>query len=161
MLREYLGHNQEARPFAQRIKQLTKEWFPHAQEIVDYGDPAVVQKKDTGSTLGDLASEGITMMYQTSTIDRGLRVCRAKLTQLIDGEPAAQFSRNGVPILISALRGGYRLDDKGLKPVKDGYYDHEADAWRYGGINLFDSSGSTISTQNLPTSISPYDAQEQ
>lgn len=140
LLHEFLGQNLEARPFIERCKTITSTHFPHCTHFVDYGDPAITQRKDTGQTLAEFLKAGIQMMYQNSSIDRGVSIIRNKLELLIEGEPALQFSRSGVPVLIDAMRGGYKLDDKGIKPVKDGYYDHEADAFRYGCYNLFNGS---------------------
>ncbi len=152
VLREHLGHNITIKEFAEYIKQQTVERFPGATKIVDFGDPAVTQKKDTGSTLGELYQAGIVMQYQTSTIDKGLRIIRQKLNSIIEGEPALQISRQGCPILIAAMRGGYALDKKGEKPLKDGYYDHLSDVIRYKAINMF-GGGYSIS-EELPTNVS-------
>lgn len=151
ILREHMGHNVEVGPFADYIKAQTVQRFPHPRGIVDFGDPAVVQKKDTGSTLGELWKHGIQMQYQSSTIEKGLKLVRHRFTTLIDGEPAVQIDRAGCPILVSAVRGGYALDKKGEKPVKDGYYDHLADTFRYGVLNI-DNGGYTVG-EDLPTSV--------
>lgn len=111
---------------------------------MDYGDPAVTQKKDTGSTLAQLSKEAITMRYRTSGIEEGLRIIRTELERTIEGEPSIMFDRKGCPLLIQAMRGGYHLDDEGVKAVKDGFYDHLADAFRYGCINIFVSGGSMV-----------------
>ena len=164
---EYLGSNKEATAFARECKAITNEKFPQARQIMDFGDPAVVQKKDTGQTLNILAKEGITMRYRTAPIERGINIMRRTLNTMIDGEPAAQYDRRGCPILIQALRGGYHLDDKGEKPVKDGFYDHCVDADRYGFLNVLggiDTSYLTGGSQGggtqgpiaLPTSVA-YD----
>lgn len=144
VLREVLGENEEVIPFTRRVKALTAQWFPNVEIAGDYGDPAVAQKKDTGQTLALLLGEGITMQFRASKIEEGTRAIRHGLEQLIRGEPAVQFARVGVPILISAMRGGYHLDKLGQKAEKDGYYDHVADAFRYGFINLFGTSGTPL-----------------
>jgi hypothetical protein len=136
VLREHLGEKVEARAFARHCIALGNQWFPGAR-FMDFGDPAVVQKKDTGQTLAEFLKEGIQIRFKKSEIEPGLRLIRQRLSLQIGGEPAMQFSRRGVPVLIAALRGGYHLDDKGEKPVKDGYYDHPCDGFRYGVINLF------------------------
>ena len=170
---EYLGSNMEATAFARACKAITAERFPYATSVLDFGDPAVVQKKDTGSTLGVLAREGITMRYRTAPIERGLNIMRRTMNTMIEGEPAAQWDRRGCPILIQALRGGYALDDKGEKPVKDGFYDHPVDADRYGFLNVLggmhtgyltgDSAGggSSHGNHNLPTSVAYDPAYDQ
>jgi hypothetical protein len=172
-LREYLGSQQDATEFARTCKKLTSEWFPDAVSVVDFGDPAVVQKKDTGSTLGILAKEGILMRYRPSKIEEGVNIIRRTLNLMIDGEPAMQFDRRGAALLIQAMRGGYHLeekvedggtDSKGLKPVKDGFFEHIADAWRYLCLNVMNMHGSYVEsmlqsaaeafTGGLPTDLS-------
>lgn len=152
-----LGDKVEARAWARYCKGVSAQRFPGVQEWVDFGDPAIAQKKDTGSTLAEFAKEGILMYYRSSHIDPGLKAVRQRFELLIDGEPAIQINKIGNHILIRALGGGYRLDAKGEKPVKDGYYDHLCDALRYGIINLFpigsDSNTGVGMAGNLPASI--------
>ncbi len=151
-----LGEKLEAKPWAQKVKAWSKERFPGVTEWLDFGDPAIVQKKDTGSTLHDFHQEGITMHYRPSTIEAGAKLIRSRLNLLISGEPALQIEKNANDILIRALRGGYRMDKAGLKPFKDGYYDHLMDALRYGLINLFQGGDDTKPATHygaLPASI--------
>ena len=155
VLREIVAADLEIQPFAAQVKSKCEQWFHGAKEWHDYGDPAARQKKDTGSTLVELAKTGITMRWKISTIDEGLRTIRTWLERIIDGQPALQFDRAGCPMLIRALQGGYHTDDLG-KPVKDGYYDHSADAYRYGVVNTLGSVDHKT-LLNLPSSIS-YDA---
>src|SRR5690606_5385907 len=132
ILREFMGEKMDARAFGRLVLAQTKQYFPNASRFVDIGDPAAAQQKDTGSTLGVLNQLGIQMLYQVSRIDVGLRIVRERLGTLIDGKPGMLFD-SACHVLIEAMRGGYRLDEKtGEKPVKDGYYDHLADALRYG-----------------------------
>ncbi len=140
ILREEGASKIEARPFAERCVAISRAEFPSVSGFIDYGDPAARQHKDTGSTLVHLAQAGVSLRYVISTIESGLKVVRSKFSALIEGEPAVQIDRRCV-ILIEALKGGYHLDDKGEKPVKDGIYDHPADALRYGFINLWGVSG--------------------
>lgn len=150
---EIVRFNLEIDPFVTAVKQTCERHFPGHTEWYDYGDPAARQKKDTGSTLAALQRSKIHLRWRIATIDDGLRVCRLELERLIDGEPAIQFDRQLCPTLINALRGGYHLDDSGQKPVKDGLYDHSADAWRYGIYNLCAGSMSKSATANLPKSL--------
>lgn len=175
ILKEYLGHQMDAAEFARRCKALTAEWFPVHGGVVDFGDPAVVQKKDTGRTLSVLSAEGIQMRFRSSLIHEGVEIIRRLLNTMIDGAPAIQFDRRGAPITVQAMRGGYHLDDKvpegganskGLKPKKDGFFEHIADALRYlvlnvvggGGYSASGGSGGSSSggAGNLPTDVS-YD----
>jgi hypothetical protein len=150
--RELMGTEIEATAFARLVLTKTKEWFPGAKRFRDFGDPAVTQHKDTGKTLYELAKVGITMFYQKSSIDDGLKLVRQRLELLIDKEPALQFDRIGCPILIRSLQGGYHIDPKTGKPKKDGYYDHPADAYRYGCVNVLGNSGKST-TEDIPASI--------
>lgn len=144
VLYEVQGENIEAKPFATMAKKAGGLRFPGHTQFIDFGDPAARQRKDTGSTLQVLTELGIALRYRVSRIEEGLRLIRTELGRLIEGEPAILFDEEGCPILISAMSGGYRMDDKGKEPVKDGYYDHSADAFRYGIINLFTGGGMFI-----------------
>jgi hypothetical protein len=153
VLFEVKGEDMEIRPFAQHVKAKLAMRFPnHKAGFVDYGDPAARQKKDTGSTLVELSKEGIQLRYRIMTIEPGLREIRNNLNRIEHGRPFLMFDRGGVPILISAMRGGYHFDDAGQKPVKDGYYDHPADAFRYGITNVL-SQGASHTYGDLPDSI--------
>lgn len=138
VMKEALGTNIEASEWIHYCKGITSSNFPGLREVADYGDPAVVQKKDTGQTLKVFLDAGIIMRYRSSTIEHGVLLGRQLFSRVIDGEPAVQIDES-CHILISAFAGGYRLDDMGAKPKKDGYYDHLADAYRYGLINVFNS----------------------
>lgn len=154
VLREFKGQDMEIGPYAMLVKTMGEKWFPDHEKrggFVDFGDPAARQKKDTGSTLVELGKAGIALKWRITTIEAGLREIRVLLERLIVGEPILQFDRAGCPILISAMRGGYHLDDSG-KPKKDGYYDHPADAFRYGIMNVF-TGGNSSTYGNLPDSI--------
>lgn len=146
-LREYLGENMEASAFARKVKTLSAKYYPHADYYADFGDPAVVQKKDTGQTLAHFAKEGITMQYRVSSIESGVQAIRQRLELLIEGQPALQVDEQNCPILIRAFRGGYHNDDKG-KPFKDGFYDHEMDAARYGVINVLGANFRPVHVNN-------------
>lgn len=155
-LHEKMGDQTEALDFIRHCKSLTQQQFPGARDVLDYGDPAVVQKKDTGSTLSLFHQEGINMMYLTGqSIDSGINLLRRRLGQLISGEPAMQFDRRRVPILIRAFQGGYHLDKMGQKPVKDGFYDHPMDAERYGCTNVFGAMGNlrAPNLEDIPDSV--------
>jgi hypothetical protein len=154
-LHEFKGEKLEATAFARLVKQKSKEYFPDIRQFRDFGDPAVSQHKDTGKTLYLLSQEGIRMYYQKSEIRPGLDLIRRRLELMIDGEPALQFDNEGVPLLIRAMQGGYHMDPKNpTVPKKDGFYDHPADAYRYGCINVLDDGGmSRTDTEDLPDSV--------
>lgn len=148
VLHEELGNSEDIKSFARRCLRVgNQRFYSHTQpirdfdvgeevdyEITDYGDPAVRHKKDTGSTLASLLSCGIRIRYKTGQKVRdGLEAVRAQLRLLADdGEPAILIDRRNCPILINGFKGGYRLRDDGEEPFKDGFYEHIADAFRYG-----------------------------
>jgi len=136
IFKEHLGESTEATAFAKRCIALTQQSFPGAEQTIDFGDPAVVQKKDTGQTLAEFYKAGILIRYKKTQIDTGVRRLRQLMEQLVEGEPAFQVSAS-CHVLTSALRGGYHMDKDGQKPFKDGYYDHLCDALRYGVDNVY------------------------
>ena len=151
---ELLGHNIEVRKFAEQVKSLTRRNFPHHYgPTLDLGDPAVAQKKDTGQSLGMLAQEGITVRYKHTPFDLSVQELRKKLESLVDGLPAVQIHKR-CQVLVGALAGGYHLKKDGITPNKDGFYDHLADALRYGVWFLLGPG--TSNAQFVPPSVS-YD----
>jgi hypothetical protein len=139
-LYEMLGENEEVNAFEDRVQAISNQKYRGAA-FIDFGDPAVDQHKDTGNTLELLSNRGVHVNFMHSELEEGIRTVRLLLEKLSHGRALFQFDRKGCPILIRALRGGYGMDKHGRKPVKDGYYDHLADAFRYGVINVYDSSG--------------------
>jgi hypothetical protein len=151
VMKELLGENEEVRAFARRVNHITATEYKEATNVEDYGDPAVAQKKDTGQALGMLAQEGILVRYKHVPFDLSLQETRRRFELLIEGEPAIRICKD-VHILINGLAGGYRLKDDGVTPYKDGFYDHEADALRYGIWNVL---GAAVRPQHtVPSSVS-------
>lgn len=146
ILADYLGENEEAKQFITQVKAQTKIKFPSLRQTPYYiGDPAAKQKKDTGSTLQVLEAEGVNLMYMEGmTIEEGIRRIRYLLQQAPSGIPQILVSREGAPRTVRMFQGGYYKHPTTAKPVKDGTYDHIADALRYGVTNLFDADGSPI-----------------
>jgi hypothetical protein len=142
VLREVLGENIEAKAFVEHCKAVTTLHFPQAGACLDFGDPAAKQKKDTGSTLEVLAGQGVELIYMDGmSIEEGLRRTRFLLEQLWAGEPALTISKKGAPLTCRMFQGGYYKHKTTGRPVKDGFYDHLADALRYGVTNLYDPLG--------------------
>jgi hypothetical protein len=150
ILKELRGQNVTAEKFAEQVLQLTKQWFPTAQEFEDYGDPAVKQQKDTGQALAILHNAGILMHTQRTPLDISLNACRKRFESQIEGEQAILIDAS-CRVLCDALAGGYHLKDDGVTPHKDNVYDHSVDAMRYGIWMLFGATRS--STDMLPVSI--------
>lgn len=142
ILREVLGENVEAKAFAEHCKGITNTHFPTATQVLDFGDPAAKQKKDTGSTLQVLDGQGINLIYMDGmSIEEGLRRMRFLLEQIWNTEPAVLISKAGAPLTVRMFQGGYYKHKTTGKPVKDGFYDHLADALRYGVTNIYDAEG--------------------
>ena len=140
IIAEILGHDEEAKPFIERVKAFTARNFFNIFGFLDFGDPAAVQRKDTGSTLSILNEAGVNLIFITSTIEEGVRRIRFLLERIVKGVPAITISRKNCPLTARMLQGGYRIALNG-RPLKDGTYDHLADAFRYGVINLFTEQG--------------------
>ena len=154
VLREVLGFQQEGKAFVQEVLKMTAQHFPNAKFFTDYGDPAVAQKKDTGSMLKLLADAGVLMGYQRTPFDLSMRALRTRFETILEREPAIVIDDRAAPILVAALAGGYHLKPDGVTPAKDGYYDHPVDALRYGVWNLFGvASTSTSTTNTVPDNI--------
>lgn len=152
VLREFLGKQIEGTRFIDIVLRDTAEFFPHAKAFIDYGDPAVAQHKDTGSMLSLLTKAGVMMRYQRTPFDLSLQMLRKRFETLIEGEPAILIDER-CSVLIDGLRGGYALKEDGETPRKDGVFDHEIDALRYGLWNLFGASMSANLTGKFPTSL--------
>lgn len=144
IMKEFLGKQIEGNLFIEMVNNITGQHFPRAQKIVDYGDPAVAQHKDTGSMLRLLREAGINMFYKKVPFEVSLALLRQRFTTLIEGEPSLSIHPDCVTT-IAGLKGGYRLKEDGLTPFKDGFYDHLIDALRYGIYNLY---GNGITNMN-------------
>lgn len=139
-----LGHRQLVDTFAKEVKRKTADLFPGA-DWDDTCDPAGEAKSDKSELSSCDTLRGLKIFPKStkSSIDFGLSIIEQELKKLIP-------SRNGplpgivldpdVEIMIDAFEFGYcqekiEQSPKGeTKPVKDGYYEHGMDAFRYGLI---------------------------
>lgn len=158
-VREFMGSDMEIGTFIDTCTAKERQWFPEQHlkgrgGFINYGDPAARQQKDTGSTLQVLTERGWNLLYKITTIDDGIQSVRINMNKTVDGEPLLQIDSEHCPILCAALRGGYHRDEKtGHRPVKDGFYDHAVDDYRYGITNLYGLVDSTAIVANLPRSL--------
>lgn len=152
ILDEFLGHHIEGTKFIETVLARTAQKFPTADRFTDYGDPAVAQHKDTGSMLALLGNAGILMRYQRTPFDVSVQVLRKRFETIIEGRPAIVLDPS-VRILADGLAGGYHLKEDGVTPRKDGVFDHEIDALRYGVYNLFGATMSNMRPDQVQTSI--------
>ena len=152
ILGEYLGHHIEGTQFIETVRSQTALRFPNATVFVDYGDPAVAQHKDTGSMLALLNNAGVLMRYQRTPFDLSIQLLRKRFETIIEGDPAIVIDST-CRVLIDGLAGGYHLKEDGVTPRKDGHFDHEIDALRYGVFNLFGVGTSSLRPDQLVPSI--------
>jgi hypothetical protein len=142
---EYMGKQIEGSKFIEVVNQHTGTHFGDCKAIVDYGDPAVAQHKDTGSMLTLLQSAGINLVFKRTPFDVSLALLRKRFETLIEGHPAILIHPR-CKIIIAALKGGYHLKEDGETPKKDGYYDHLMDALRYGVFNIYGAGMVNVAT---------------
>lgn len=102
--------------------------------------------------LALLNQAGILMRYQRTPFDISLQLLRKRFETLIEGEPAILIDES-CTILVDGLAGGYHLKEDGVTPRKDGQYDHEIDALRYGIFNLFGLALSSVKPEDLPRNL--------
>jgi hypothetical protein len=146
-----MGKNIYLEPFAENVIRLSNEMFP-ASEFLDFGDPAGKMKNDKSAVSSiDILKDrfNISIRCRYSTVQEGIDIIQRKLTSVLEGESAIQIDKSKCPILIQIFSGAYTreraLDGRGMmksEPIKDGYFEHLADALRYGAINIFGSGGS-------------------
>lgn len=151
VLQEFKGTKLEGERFAEEIIRRTADSFTDVPNIIDFGDPAVAQTKDTGQMLAILNRAGILLRYQRTPFDVSMNLLRKQFEKLVDGEPGILID-DSCRVLIDGLAGGYHFKKDGITPDKSGIYDHLVDALRYGVYNLFGVNIS--STHGIPSSLS-------
>ena len=139
IMKEFLGHKMHIEEFISKVREMTAAEFKEASMLRDFGDPAAKQEKDTGSALTALSNAGINLGFQYTPFDTSLDALRMRFTKILEGKPAIIIDPS-CGILIGGLAGGYCFKLDGITPRKDGYYDHEVDALRYGCWNIFGAS---------------------
>jgi hypothetical protein len=145
VMKEYMGKQIEGTEFINVVNQITNQNYADNTGIIDFGDPAVNQHKDTGKMLTILNNAGINMQFRKVPFDISISLVRQRFSLLIDAQPAVQIDPDCL-ITIAALKGGYHLKDDGVTPHKDGFYDHLIDDLRYGIYNLFGTGLVQIAT---------------
>lgn len=124
-----------------------KQWFDIPRVIPQgwrgwrfeaFCDPAGSQETDKGKTSVEILNEfGIYPTYRRTRIEEGIKAIKHFMdTKTFDGDQGLVVHPRCTN-LIEGLRGGYHRLDGEDDPHKDGRYDHEIDAFRYGAIHLF------------------------
>lgn len=119
------------------VLQWCSDHFPGAQ-FQDFCDIAGNQKVgQTGlSNFDVMRAFGIRPQGKKQEIAPGVQVITRLLTQNIAGRPALLIDRTSAGELVECLEVGYCKDLHKNQLVKDGVYDHIADAFRYGMMFL-------------------------
>lgn len=154
-------------PFAKEHLQFLWQKFPGARWR-DYADPAGRQKSSQSekTNFDILEGLGCNPEWEITSLSYGLSLIVDELTRLSTmkdflGEeivkPSILFSSDA-ETLIEAFETGYCNEkeagaDDVPKPVKDGYYEHIMDAFRYGLIHIRDCENesrkrSQVNTRN-------------
>ncbi len=122
-------------PLADMAKEVgakTKLYFPGA-EVWDFGDPA----GRAHGLSGEKAIETVRAAMGATTLSVPTEINeRLDVMQWMVSAGWVRVHEGGAPMTLKALVGGYSRDDYGV-PVKDGVFDHPADAVGYGVANLF------------------------
>lgn len=141
------GQDESLDAFADRVMLRIHELTP-GREARHFGDVAGAGRNQvTGeSCFGRLRARGIYVEGKAQRVEDGLMVLRARLEQLAGRTFGLIFAEDCHPLLLEAMEGGYHFgkitDAQGEDlPVKDGVYDHLADALRYLAVGLFGTAG--------------------
>ena len=142
---EVLGNKEHLDVFGLRIKALTEQRYGRHIKIFDFCDPRGFDKKDSGGssveTLNEMDIFPVGERGVRAYVEPGIQVIRKELSNLIQGMP--ELTINPECAMMRAVFGGrYVRDDKDGTPLKDGYYEHVADADRYIAYN--DKSNSAV-----------------
>lgn len=147
-LLEYYAEQSDTERQCQSVLSMTGEVFPFWNDrsicsgVRDYCDVAGRQQTATGSSLRVLHSYKIHPGYRVMGLQESITIYN-RLLQKKDktGHSIYMIDKTACPRLYRASAGGYRYPMVGEpgygsdEPLKDGYFDHIADAARYAKIN--------------------------
>ena len=135
-----------AKRFAAMCGLLASEKFPGFSFKPGWGDPYRLNTKsdtDEKSWAQYFRAEGFELSPGIELITDRIEGIRERLTTIIDGQPALMINRQGCPLAIEGLSGGYRwgLDPlasriTGAEPVKD-LFSHTMDAAGHAARKIF------------------------
>ena len=137
--RSIIGQNVLLDSFADEYLPELDNQFPGAM-WEDYIDAAGRQKNTNGPSCVDiLKAKGLRPKYKIATIAYGVNIIMEQLRLSLNGRPTLYIDPS-CETLIEALQGGYcnkkDVTDNEINPVKDGYYDHVMDSFRYIMVNI-------------------------
>ena len=150
--REWMAIETPEDAFIDGVIMRTNQWFG-GRVCRDYGDPAARNRDPHGvATLQRLQAKGIQLGCRQTTYAQRIPLINRKFSELIRGVPSVTIN----PLcatLIEGLAGGYHYPSltDGLAlttprevPLKDGWFDHLANAFEYLVVNLYGQSTPAI-----------------
>lgn len=148
--KEILGENESIKDFGWRVKNFSMSEFPGAKWL-DACDIAGKQLTDTAefTSIQVLNNDPLNIYptFRQSKIGYGIEIIAQRLAIRNDGLPGIIIHPD-CKIMIDAFKGGYRYAEakegssEKEEPVKDGYYDHLMDAFRYIVVNFLELASS-------------------
>lgn len=155
VLRATLGSHVLIGTFAERIQRVCDKHYPGAVWH-DYCDPAGSQRDSrSGKTDIDILKDmGIHPRSERTAIQYGLDIIRQCLMKNSEKHtPILQIDPEGASLLVEAMGYGYTHNpdapnDSKIHPMKDDYYDHIVDAFRYIMIHVRKSMGRSTGSKN-------------
>lgn len=116
--------------FVQLVMEYSAREFPGAQ-FVDWVDATGKNERDNGlPSVQILRRYGLKPYWRMQDVEEGVEYIKHELVRLVDGRPQLMVNPRKCPQLARAFRGGYQRNKKGII-LKDGEFDHPADAARY------------------------------
>jgi hypothetical protein len=153
--REWMALETPEEQFIDGVLMRSNEWFGPLV-CKDYGDPAARTRDPHGvSTLQRLVAKGIQLQYRQTTYGQRIPLVNRKLSEMIQGSPAIIFNPLCLT-LIEGLSGGYHYPElsegqefttKRDLPVKEGWFEHLANAFEYGIVNVFGTGQGVMTEQ--------------
>ena len=149
---EWLPFEIPEEQFLDGVLVRSREWYgPKVAQ--DIGDPAAENRDLHGtSTLERMSRRGMALQFKRTTYRDRVPLVNKKLSELVDGRPLITIDPR-CQTLIQALAGGYHYREltegremtrRLQEPVKDGTWDHVANAFEYGVIVLYGASSGAV-----------------
>lgn len=131
---EFLGERIDLPEFVPQVQQRTIKIFGGDIQLLDYGDPRGHDKTPVGKetcfdVLRDFGIHAKGERGSRDYVEEGIKQVKKEFSTLIDGIPKLTIDPS-CALIRAAYFGKYVRGDDG-RPVKDGYYEHIADADRY------------------------------
>jgi hypothetical protein len=137
---EVYGTNIFLPQFTAEVIAYSKVHFPGAQ-FVDWVDATGKNERDNGlPSIQVLRNYGLEPRWRMQDIEEGIGYIQHELITFSQGRPQIMINPEKCPNLVASWRNGYKRDKHG-KPIKDGTFDHAADAARYAVSGVVTGTG--------------------